>query len=143
MYLTTKHFGEIEYDEQTIINFADGLPGFSEATQFVLINEVDDVDDGLFYWLQCVDDSELAFALIDVYQVIPDYNPMVDRNEIASLGDYNPDNFLIYNVVVLPENIKNMSVNLLAPVVINPDTRKGKQVIAQNDSYGVRHLVFE
>jgi len=138
MIIETKHFGEIEVDEADIIEFEEGLPGFPDDRQFVLLDNKEP-----FCWLQSVSDGDNAFILVDVYSVMPDYNPQVDKEQFSALGEYEPDNFLIYNIVVLPENIKEMTVNLLAPVVINTAAKKGRQVIARNENYGVRHFLFK
>lgn len=147
MKLKTRHFGEINIDEDKIIEFEEGLPGFPDDKQFILLENLDDVAEdgarGVFYWLQSTSDGNVAFILMDACSVMPHYNPLVNRDEIASLGEYDEEEYLIYNVVVLPDKVKNMSVNLLAPVVINPNTRRGKQVIALNDEYTVHHMVFQ
>lgn len=140
MQLVTKHFGEVEYDENSTLTFPHGLPGFPEATHFLLMPDSSPND--LFYWLQCIDDGALAFALIDVYQIMPDYNPLVEPEEIKELGNLADAQLEIYNVAVIPEEIKQMRVNLKAPIVINTLTRKGMQVIVSNDEYSVRHYIF-
>jgi len=141
MKLTTKHFGEIDYDPSLAIDFPEGLPGFPNRKRFIVLVEND--QDDTFCWLQSVDDGELALALINVYNVMPDYNPTVDMDEVSTLGDLEGSNLLIYNVVVIPDDIKRMRANLRAPIVINPVTRRGKQVILNNDDYDMRFRIFE
>ncbi|MDR1687569.1 MAG: flagellar assembly protein FliW [Clostridiales bacterium] len=152
MKLTTRHFGEIEIDEEKVISFGEGLPGFPDDRRFILLEgskdeqETQQEDSSPFYWLQSVDDGNVAFIIMDVFAVVPDYNPQINPNDISELGVYNKDtkeNFLIYNIVVLPEDVKKMSVNLVAPVIINQTIKKGKQVIASNTDYNVRHYLFE
>ncbi|GHU51494.1 flagellar assembly factor FliW [Clostridia bacterium] len=146
MTITTKNFGELEIDESQTILFLEGLPGFSEYKNFVLL---DNDDDTPFCYLQSVDDGELAFILMDAFQKYTDYAPEIDPSDISTLGEYTDEtksDFLIYNVVVLPQDVKKMSVNLLAPVIINQKLRKGQQVIARNadqKAYTVHHLVFD
>lgn len=141
MQLFTKHFGEIDFDEDRVITFSHGLPGFPDMQRFLLLTGSTPND--LFYWLQCIDDGDLAFALIDVYQVMPDYNPLVEPEEIAELGSLSDEGLEIYNIAVIPEEIKQMRVNLKAPIVINPATKKGMQVIVSNDEYSIRHYIFD
>ena len=138
MTINTKHFGEIEVEEDKIIDFGEGLPGFPDDRQFILVENEEP-----FWWLQSVSDGENAFILVDACRVLPFYNPEVDKSDIECLGEYSPDDFLIYNIVVLPENVKEMTVNLVAPLIINSATRRGRQVIAKNGDYGVRHYLFE
>ena len=137
----TKHFGEIEYDEEKVLSFPDAIPGFPDATRFLLMNK--DESEDMFFWLQCLDDGDVAFTLMDVYQVLGDYDPMVDSEEIQALGDISGAPLNIYNIVVIPEDVKQMRVNLKAPIVINTDTGVGKQVICSNEDYKIRFYIFE
>ena len=141
MKLLTKHFGEIDYDPSLAVDFPEGLPGFPDRRKYVVLIEND--QDDTFCWLQSIEDGDLAFALINIYNVMPDYNPVVDTDEIDSLGNMEGNNLLIYNVVVIPNDIKQMRANLRAPIVINPSTRKGKQVILKNDDYDMRYKIFD
>jgi len=141
MKLLTKHFGEIDYDTNLAIDFPEGLPGFPDRKRFIVLVESD--QDDTFCWLQSVDDGDMALALINIYNVMPDYNPMVELDEIETLGGLDANDLMIYNVVVIPDDIKRMRANLRAPIVINPVTRKGKQVILKNDEYDTRFRIFE
>jgi len=137
MKICTKHFGEIEIDELKVIDFEEGLPGFPDDKQFILLE-----NEAPFWWLQSVTDGENAFILMDAFSAVPGYNPLVEEDDIKCLGVYSPEDFLIYNIVTLPENVEEMTVNLLAPVVINSVAKKGKQVIARNEDYAIKHYLF-
>ena len=141
MKLRTKHFGEIDYDSQLVISFDEGLPGFPDHKKFVILLE--SAQEDTFCWLQSVEDGQLAFALINIYNVKPDYNPLVNSEEVESLGSLGDNNLLIYNVVVIPDDIKQMRANLRAPIVINPTTKKGKQVILDNEDYQLKYKIFD
>ncbi|MCL2576918.1 MAG: flagellar assembly protein FliW [Defluviitaleaceae bacterium] len=139
--LLTKHFGEISFDPARIIIFPDGIPGFPNSKRYMLMSENEDED--MFFWLQSVDDGDVAFTLMDVYKVLPDYDPQVDRVEIDELGELDDTPLLIYNIVVIPEYVRHMRVNLRAPVVMNLNTGLGKQMICTNDDYSIRFMIFE
>jgi len=136
MQLTTKHFGEVEYEARDIIVFEESLPGFTD-TRFILL--ADNPED-LFHWLQSTEDGELAFVLMDVKQVKPDYAPKIDPEALESIEG---GALVYYNVAVVPEDLQEMRVNLKAPIIINKARRLGKQVIAENEEYGVRHYIFQ
>jgi len=139
MKLQTKRFGEIEIEENKIIEFKEGLPGFDHISRFSLLpNGKSD----MFYWLQSVDDPEIAFALLDMARFMPGYSPIIDRSELDGMGEYDPEKFAFYNIAVIPESIKCATVNLKAPVVINEETKQGRQVICENEEYAVRHYMF-
>jgi len=139
--LRTIHFGEIEYDPAKIIKFPHGIPGFPDDTNFLLMSENENEE--TFFWLQSIDNGEVAFTLMDVYKSLPDYDPQVDAEELKELGEMPEGSLVIYNIVVIPDYLRQMRVNLRAPVVINNVTGLGKQVICANDDYPIRYMIFE
>ena len=139
--LLTRYFGEIEYDESRIINFPQGLPGFPDDKRFLFMSENDDED--TFFWLQSVDNGQAAFTLMNVYNVLPEYDPRVDEEEMAELGEIQGRALEIYNIVVIPDDVKEMRVNLMAPVVINMQAGIGKQILCTNDDYQIRYMIFD
>ena len=139
--LTTFHFGEIEYDEQKIIHFPDGIPGFPDDKRFLFMSEQEDED--TFFWLQSVDNGDVAFTLMNVYGILPNYDPQCDEEEMKELCDITDAPVEIYNIVVIPEDAKQMRVNLMAPVVINMEAGLGRQVVCMNDDYPIRYYIFE
>ena len=146
MKLDTKHFGQIDVDDSKVIDFNEGVPGFVDLRKFVLLAEPGEQSDkstGLFYWLQSVDDPSIAFVMVNMVKYMPEYNPLVEVEQIEDLGQYDPDKFFFYNIAVLPENIKDATVNLKAPVIINNELKKGKQVICTNEEYTVSHFMFK
>jgi flagellar assembly factor FliW len=140
MNISTKNFGDLEIDDEKILTFDEGLPGFRDDRRFAILNEDSEEP---FCWLQSMDNGDVAFALLNTFKLLPAYNPLVDESELAALGDISDKDLLIYNIVVIPEDIKQMRVNLKAPVVINPATQKGRQVVAANEDYAIRHYIFE
>jgi flagellar assembly factor FliW len=145
MKMKTKHFGEINVSEDAILSFDEGLPGFPNSKRFVLMEDVDKEGkaDNLFYWLQSVDESNLALMLMDVVKVMPEYDPSVDVADIQELNLLDSDSYFVYNVVVVPEEVEKMSVNLKAPIVINDRLKKGKQVLSNNEDYAIKYLFYE
>lgn len=139
MLLNTKHFGEIEYDKKSVIVFDEGIPGFDEKEFIMLADNPDD----LFCWLQSVEDGDIAFVLMDVKQIMPDYNPKIEPEVLDELksGDEEAD-LSYYNITVVPDDLKDMRVNLKAPVIINNKTCRGKQAVASNEEYSLRHYIF-
>lgn len=141
MILNTKHFGSIEINEKGIIIFEQGLPGFQDAKQFVVL--YGQSDDSPFCWLQSVDDPALAFAMVDPNAIVPDYNVNIDDDIAQQLDIEDPKDVIYYAIVVVPEDISQMTANLKAPIVINLRSRKGMQVIMDSSAYDIRYPVFQ
>ena len=141
MLINTKNFGEVEINENDVFTFEEGIPGFPKLKKYTIIR--DHSDDYPFYWMQSLDDSEICFIIMDVFNILPDYNPIVNDDELKYIGNVEGNNLLIYNIVVIPECVSKMSVNLKAPIVINLDTKKGRQIIVNNDEYEIRYYFYE
>ncbi len=142
MKLKTRHFGEIDINENNIIRFENGLPGFPNDKDLIVVTDDSDKDAPVC-WLQSVNDGNTAFALLNVYSLMPNYNPKVEKEHVSSLGEIKDDSLVIYNIINIPEDMHKATVNLKAPVVINSKTKKGQQVILENDEYGIRHYIFD
>jgi len=138
MKLETRNFGEIEIMIEDVINFKEGLPGFPDNKQFVILTQ----DESPVSFLQCVDDGDVSFVVVDMLAFMPDYNPSVDANHIANLGTYDPANFLIFNIATIFDNLSESTVNLKAPIVVNITDKLGKQVVCENDEYSVKAPLF-
>jgi len=66
----TTRFGRLEVTEDRVISFVQGMPGFERLKRFILI---DHDQEGVFKWLQAVDDPAVAFLLTDPTSFKPGY----------------------------------------------------------------------
>ncbi len=82
MKINTSRFGEIEVNENDLINMPEGLIGFPELTHFILLDH--DIDSP-FRWLQSTNDPEMAFVVLSPLSFRPDYLVEVGEEEIGSL----------------------------------------------------------
>ena len=142
MKAATRLFGEIEIDESKIITFEDGIIGFPDMKKFTLIFDEEKEGRPSISWLQSMDEPEIAFPVMDPLFVCETYNPSVEEELLKNLGTIKEDNLYVLVTVTVPQNIKELAVNLKAPIVINTDTRKASQVIVEDD-LPVRYRIYE
>ncbi len=144
MRAETKWFGTIEVDDGKIITFDKGIIGFEWCKKFTIIYDLDKGDDKGLVWLQSLDEPQLALPVIQPQIVKDDYNPVIDNKLFSSLGE-NVDNesLIVYVTVTVPPDLTKMTCNLKAPVIINADTLKGVQLIAENDDYEVKYPIYD
>lgn len=137
MIIDTKFSGQIEINDEDIIYFEEGLLGFEDAKKYVVIN----LDEATpFRSLQSVEKSEVAFIVINPWDIFTDYEIDIDDNELLSLGDIDIKNFMLYTLVTITEN--RITTNLIGPVIINVNSRKGKQTVLYKSSYTTRHDII-
>lgn len=141
MKLTTKHFGEIEMDETNIITFPNGLYGFEDNDQFVIIDNPN--EEIPFKWLQSIDNPDLAFVIVSPFVFKPDYDFTLTESVINKLEIKEAKDVTVYNIVVIPEDINKMTANLAAPLIINVNKLLGKQMILDDNKYSHKHLIIQ
>ena len=142
MQITTKVSGEIAIGDGKSINFPSGIIGFPELTDFALIHDEEKGTDTI-HWLQSLQEPAFAMPVMDPLIVCPDYNPEVDDELLNSIGEIVPEELLVMVTVTIPKDIKNMTVNLKGPMVINAAQRKATQVIVEGDEYQVKFPIYE
>jgi flagellar assembly factor FliW len=139
MNLKTKFFGEIEYDEREMLEFPAGLPGFEDCKKFIAIDNPD--GGGVFKWLQSVDRPELAFVVMNPFFIMADYEFDIPESVVEMLRLKGPEDASVLAVVRIPDELKKMTVNLRAPIVINRTNNRAHQTVLEDDRYSVRHPV--
>lgn len=140
MILSSVRFGEIEIDEKKIIAFPQGIPGLEEIKRFTLIHH-----DKTYpvSWLQTIDDPCISLPVVNPFLVLSDYEFSISDGDTAELSLNKRDDLHIVNVVVIPEKIEDMTVNLAAPILINIGENLGKQIIFDRKNYQIRYPAFE
>ncbi|MDN5331223.1 MAG: flagellar assembly factor FliW [Tepidanaerobacteraceae bacterium] len=136
MKIKTKFFGEIEVVEEKIINFPNGIIGFEDLKKFILI---DHPGSDVIKWLQSVDDANISLPVADPTAFYPDYSPEISRDNLEIIGIKNIEDAVVLCVITVPTDIQKATINLKAPVVLNPARRLGDQMIAENPEYRVKH----
>lgn len=141
MLLNTKHFSEIEINDDEIITFEGGLPGFESEDKLAFVKNPD--EESPFLWLQSIKTADLAFVIINPVFFRKDYTVTIEDSLVSDLKIENPEDVLVYAIVVVPEEVSKITANLKAPLIINTKNKKGKQVILDTNEYHVRHYILE
>ena len=139
MKLQTKYFGEIEYDADDIFSFPNGLYGFEDEHEFLLIPF--DGSQGTLLCLQSRNTSGLAFIVMDPFSLQPDYTPSLQKAELSALGVGDSGDLCYYVMCVVRDPIGESTVNLKCPIAIHPTTRVSAQIILEDERYEMRHLL--
>ena len=130
-------YGTVDYEEENLITFSDGLFGFPDLKRYLFLS-LSEEDDSMLVMLS-VDECKVGFVLINPFFLCPDYNPVLTQEELACLQAKESGELSYYASCVVRDNYLENTVNLKCPLVINPETRHGIQVILENSPYGCRH----
>ena len=142
MKLTTRIFGEVEIDDSKVISFPNGIIGFPDLKKFTLMYDEEKGSDTI-KWLQSIDEPNFAMPVLDPLVVCPDYKPEVDVNITNDIGNIDNEDLLILVTVTVPHDLKQMTVNLMGPFIINIKELKAVQTIIDNDDYPVKFPIYE
>ena len=137
----TVRFGDLTIDEKSIVHFAQGIPAFEDEHDFVLI-PYDEESPYLF--LQSCTTPDLAFLMTDPYLFFKDYEFEIDDATEKKLGLEKPEDVAVYVLLTIPGgSIKDMTANLMAPVIINQNTLEAVQLVLEKSSYQTKHRLFQ
>lgn len=140
MIVKTKYHGTRQYEQEDIITFKNGLPGFENLTKFIIFpapeNEV-------FSILHSTQDAAIGLIVVSPFSVCDNYEfdlkePVQERLNIKNMDQVN-----IYNTVTLNSKVEDITTNLKAPIIININDKIGEQIILEDEKYQIRHPLFE
>lgn len=132
MVVNTRLFGEIDVQDDKIINIDKGIIGFPDMKLFTLVFDSEKEEKNIG-WFQSLDETAFAMPVIDPKKILDDYNPTIEDELLKPLGELTPDNTYVLVTVKVPSNIEDMTINLKAPIIINTDTLIGGQIIVEDD----------
>ena len=137
----TVRFGDFEVEEKSIVHFAQGIPAFEDEREFVLI-PYDAESPYLF--LQSCQTPDLAFLMTSPYLFFKDYEFEIDDTTEKKLGLEKPEDVAVYVLLTIPGgSIKDMTANLMAPVIINQNTLDAAQLVLEKSPYQTKHRLFQ
>lgn len=140
MILKTRSFGTIKVNEEKIIHFKEGIPGFEELKKYIMIEEE---QDSPFCYLQSIEDGEICFILTNPYLFKSDYEPAIRKQYFEQLGGGKLEDFSVFAIVTIKGEIETATLNLMAPLIIQQNSRLGIQVILEGQDYTTRHAVLD
>ena len=141
MKLHTRLFGEIDYADEDIIHFPQGLPSFEDEHQFLIL-PIEGSNETLLC-LQSVSTPVLSFIMMNPFSLTPDYAPFLKSNERDLLGVEKDTDLCFYVLCAMKRPVSSSTVNLQCPIALNPDKNIACQVIMDTDAYHMRHLLSE
>ena len=139
MEINTRDFGKINIDEEGILHFPQGIPGFLDKKDYVLIEFA---EDSVFVVLQSIEEEGLAFITIPPWNLVEDYEIDINKNTEKMLEIEGQEDIMLLVICTIKDKIENMTVNLAAPIIINHKKKLAKQIILDDTKYSTREPAF-
>lgn len=121
------------------IEFKNGIPGFENYKKFI-VNDIENNKD--FKSIVSVDDEYVGFIAVSPFTIINDYEFDINDEVINLLEIEKAEDVMVLGLVRLGKTVKESTVNLKAPIIINVKNNKGMQYIIQNDKYLTREPII-
>lgn len=138
MKINSSRFGEIEVDDTRVMTFPKGLLGFPDYQRYVLIEAG---QDSYFWWLQSVDQADLAFIVTDPMLFIPTYKVPVRAEQISELALDSVDDAQV--LVIVNKRGETLTGNLQGPLVVNIKNCIGEQLVLSDRRFTTRVPLVE
>lgn len=124
------------------IIFKDGIPAFEEYKNYQI--EIDEDEGNVFHILQSLDEPDLSFVIINPFIFKKDYDFKITDSTIEKLEIEDVEDIAVYTMVnIKDDDIKNMTVNLLAPIIINIKNNLAKQIVLSDTDYPTKYKLIE
>lgn len=143
MLAKTKFFGEVELDDDKILEFPNGIIGFEEYKKFAIMYDEDNKEKTKISWLQSLEEPLMALPVIDPLAITEEYVPVIEDELLAPLGNPADEDLLFLLAMTVPSDMKKVTANMKAPFIINAAAKKGVQLIVENEDYPVKFNVYE
>lgn len=137
--VNTTRFGEVCVEAASAIRIPGGLLGFPDSTRFALLESG---EESPFFWLQSLDEGELAFVVTDPALFFPEYSVSVRSEELEAMGIVDSEDLDVLVILSLRGGIDDMTANLQGPIAINAKTRVGRQMVLKDSGYETKHRLF-
>lgn len=134
MEVRTTRFGVVDIAEDRVITFPRGLLGFPGRTRYCLLQPG---EDSCFFWLQSVEDPNLAFVITDPTLFVPDYTVQIRAEHMESLGLERLEDAQVFVIVNKVED--QLTGNMQGPLVVNTTGRTAEQLVLAEKRWTTRH----
>ncbi|KAA6474983.1 flagellar assembly protein FliW [Bacillus swezeyi] len=138
MIIKTKYHGETQIQEEQMIVFENGLPGFSDEQKFVILPLS---EDSPFVVLQSVQTEELAFIVASPFIFFKDYGFDLEETTVELLEIESGEDVEVMAILTIEEPFEKSTANLIAPIVVNRKKMLAKQVILHDSPYQTKHPI--
>jgi len=131
MKIETKFLGEMNIEENEVIQFSNGIPGFENIQKFVILPLE---KESPFAILQSIEHVEVGFVIALPFVFKKDYEFDLSDEDKEELKITDPEDIITYSIVTLKEPFNSSTLNLQAPVVINHKHKIAKQLVLQDSN---------
>ncbi len=130
--LNGTRFGQIEYLEEDVLTFERGMIGFDHCHRYLIISHK---PESKFQWLQSIEEPGIAFLVTDPTGYVDGYGVEIEDEEAGEMGITSDTSIMVLTTASIPKGVPGqITLNLAGPIVINLETRCGRQFVVETQS---------
>ncbi len=129
--LGSPKLGDVPYTREDVIHFPSGIPGFEHLKEFLLVTREECAP---FIFLTALASPDVALPMLPFALASDASVPPLPEGAGAAVGDTAGATIGWYAVVAIGIEAREVVANLRAPIIVNLDTRRGCQVILEDES---------
>ncbi|MEX2459808.1 MAG: flagellar assembly protein FliW [Paenibacillaceae bacterium] len=136
MIVNTASFGILEIDPQDVYTFPHGIPGFEGNMKYIIVQPDPSMP---FCYFQSVEESSLTLLVCNPFLFFLEYDFQLSDANQQELNITDAVEVAVWSVVTIDKDKNGATMNLLAPIVVNVQEKRGKQVILHDSNYSIKH----
>lgn len=118
------------------VTLKKGILGFENLKEYELL---DIKNNNTLKEFNSIEENCIGFIVVSAFEIIEEYEIVLNQDIIEKLEVESPNDILIFNIITLGLTLKESTVNMKAPIVINVKNNYGMQVILEEEKYSIRH----
>lgn len=131
----TVRFGPLTYRDEDVIRFESGLIGLPGLRDWIML----DMDGGVpMKWLQSLDRDDFGVPVMEPGFFAAEYEPRIPGAAWDAIGATMGDDTVLLVITTVHPGGERITGNLMAPLVVDAQRRRGAQVALDSDAYPVR-----
>jgi flagellar assembly factor FliW len=139
MDVKTKNGNIVSVDDNHIFNFPEGLFGFELYHNYAIYES----EYSPFMWMQSLEDSNLAFLIVDPFLICKDYELDVDDKSLNKIQINSPADVFVMAIVTIPQAGGAVTANLQGPIIINKNNKQCLQAILNTNKWTTKYDIMK
>ncbi len=135
---TTVRFGELDYRNEDVVHLDEGLVGMPKLRNWIILDMGDDVP---MKWFQSLDRGDFGFPVSQPYLFHDEYDLTISKAVQTGLGTTSAEDLAVLVITTVHAGGSKVTGNLLAPLVIDTETRKGMQMTVDDARFSMRQEI--
>lgn len=134
----TVRFGELDYRQEDVIHLPEGLVGMPQLRNWLILEMGEDVP---MKWFQSLDRGDFGFPVSQAYLFHDDYEFPLGLPTRERMGNKAPEDLATLIITTIHAGGDKVTGNLMAPLVIDTESRRGVQLTLDDVSYSIRQEI--